>query len=165
MNSKKLSIRLGAIISTAIFFLVPLLSSPVAAAGTGTYNCFADTDNTPGGPTAQAACPPPYTISGLGANMATFTCTYTFIDSNSAGTGSNHRATLTVSPPGPATGQASTGWVFIVANGGTVSGTISVGPLAYTPPTSWSVTLEVWCWDLASGGAPAYATVTVTVTG
>jgi len=165
MNSKKLSIRLGAIISTAIFFLVPLLSSPVAAAGTGTYNCFADTDNTPGGPTAQAACPPPYTISGLGANMATFTCTYTFIDSYpTPGTGSNHRATLTVSPPGPATGQASTGWVFIVANGGTVSGTISVGPLPYTPPASWSVTLEVWCNDVFSGNT-AYATVTVTVTG
>ncbi len=160
---RKYVLRISTLIIILMFLLMLLLSSPVAAAGTGTYNCYAITDNTPGGPTAQAACPPPYTISGPGPNSATFTCSYSFSDSNPTGTGSNHRATLTVSPPGPPLGGVSTGWVPLGA-GGSASGSISVGPLTYRTPASWIVTLEVWCTDISTGQT-AYTSVTVTVTG
>lgn len=146
-----------------MFILIPLLSQPVAAWGTFTYTCFANTNNTPSGPTATASCPPPYYLNGTGPNSAAFQCNYTFIDSKPGGQGSWHKFTLTVTPPGAPVGQVSSGWVFISAGGPAVisSRKYTYGPYGSPPPTG-VVYLEVWCQDVQTQQT-AYSSKSVTI--
>jgi len=144
MKSRKNILRISAFLTILMFLLIPLLSSPVAAAFF--YNSTAVTNVTSSGYTADADCPPPYTFQHSGNPTATFTCDYTFTDSDSSGPGSRHRATITVVGPGTPTGGAvgSTGWVVLNPGAGTSTGTISVGPFTYTaPPPSVTWTVEV----------------------
>ena len=145
MKSRKNILRIGTFLAILMFLLIPLLSSPVAAAFF--YNSTAVTCiDVNGVLTADADCPPPYIFQHSGTPTATFTCDYTFTDSYSNGVGSQHRATITVVGPGTPTGGAvgSTGWVVLNPGAGTSTGTISVGPFTYTaPPPSVTWTVEV----------------------
>ena len=81
-NKRKLGFRIWVLFSIVLFLLIPLLSSSVAASFT--YFCQASTVNKFDGPTSQTICPGPWTFShtpGQGTT-ATFTCNYTFLDSN-----------------------------------------------------------------------------------
>ena len=133
---KKNILRMGVIFSIAMFLLMPMISSPVAAAFTHNSDVFNTvTDESELAPWAD--CPPPYTFEHEGQALASFTCSYTFNDERTGGAPYQHRATITVTPGGSST----TTWT-IVAAGTSPSGTISVGPLGYsTEPgiTSWNV--------------------------
>ena len=127
---------MGVIFSIAMFLLMPMISSPVAAAFT--HNSYVETTVTDLGELVPYAdCPTPHYFEHEGQASATFTCSYTFNDERTGGAPYQHRATITVTPGGSST----TTWT-IVAAGTSPSGTISVGPLGYsTEPgiTSWNV--------------------------
>ena len=112
MVNRKQALRLGTFLAILMFLLVPLLSSPVAAAFTDNTNVT--TDMTPAGPTIviNPTNNRVHFYDGL-APTATFTLTYSFSDTDPTGLGSWHTATITVTPPGAPTGFASTGALFL----------------------------------------------------
>ena len=165
---KKNELRMGVIFSIAIFLLLPLLSSPVAAAAT--INTTATTTNTGAGPTAVASVPGPWSFPDVGVRTATFVCTFSFSDSV-GGSGSLHQANLTVhktsaNPPvAPITAFAAPppGWPLSLA---IASGSFQIvdGYTWAEVPVTWSITLTVTCLDIASGvSASSVASSTLTI--
>ena len=155
MIKKYNKIKLSVILIITTLILIPLLSSPVSAAITWNIgNTW--TNNSPAGPTAggvligagsaraDPATPPPNSI-------VTFTCTYSFVDTNPGGIGSFHQATMTVTPPGPPAGVVSTGVIFRLPGGGPVVGTLSVGPLTNPKGTVYTITVQTTCTDVSTG--------------
>ena len=164
LNSKKrIRFRIWVWFSIALFLLIPLLSGQVGA--TFTYYCEGKADNKTTGPSAQAICPEPWTFEHDDGDtpLAIFCCNITFLDSNPNGNGSNQRVRLTITPPGPPTGQNDTTWIFLSPSQGPIYTKRYVN-LTYNPPTSWEVKVEAWCWDIDLGPTQtAYAVETVIV--
>ena len=169
MVNRKQALRLGTFLAILMFLLVPLLSSPVAAAFTDNTNVT--TDMTPAGPTIviNPTNNRVHFYDGL-APTATFTLTYSFSDTDPTGLGSWHTATITVTPPGAPTGFASTGALFCppgVSPPAVWTGVLSVGPLTHPVPpgpTVWTVTIFVSVLDVANNNlVTSSATFTVTV--
>ena len=158
---KKNKLRMGVIISIAMFLLMSLLSSPVTAAAT--INTTATTTNTGAGPTAVASVPGPWSFPDVGVRTATFVCTFSFSDSV-GGSGSLHQANLTVHkttanppvlpPPGWPLSLAIASGSFQIVDGYTWA----------EVPVTWSITLTVTCLDIASGvSASSVASSTLTI--
>ena len=153
MRKKRKIIRIGTLICLLLFLLIPLLSSPVAAAFSVTAR--ADTDNTTAGPAAWITLPGgPYPIifPDVGQTVGNFYLEYYFNDNNGPGSGSWHRATMNITRnPGPNPGSTSTGWVFL-GPGGSASGTLSiVDNYNFGTTYIWTVNLAADCWDNSSG--------------
>ena len=163
MKNKKNILRIGTLITILMFLLIPLLSTQVAA--TFTYFCQASTDNKTTGPTCQTICPGPWDfVHGPGDTpLAIFCVNITFLDSNPTGSGSNHMVDITVTPPGAPLGYNTTTYVFLNPGQGPITTKLYVN-LTYSPPTSWDVLVEAWCFDVNLGaGQTAYASTIVTV--
>ncbi len=155
MKNKPL-LRIGTFIIILMFVLVPLLSSPVAAAFTQNLGSVW-TINTTGGPTAGGTVGAPPTISDSSPFNAQFVVEYSYTDSNPGGSGSNHWTEIIVyyQPPGM-------GWrgpvtftqappIFITAGGGTRIGTyITTWLIGYGGKgTNFDVYVVVNCQDIA----------------
>jgi hypothetical protein len=163
-NKSKVRFRIGAICLIALFLLLPLLSSTVAAAFIDTST--SSTNNTPIGPTA-AVTPTgagPFGYPDVGAGTATFNCNWNFVDTKPLGIGSDNMATLTVTYQTGARTSVNTG-IIRLAPGGSMSGTLTI-VMGYPPgpPTdTWTVKVDALCIDLQTS-AIATATNTYTVT-
>jgi hypothetical protein len=167
-NKSKVRFRIGAMCLIALFLLIPLLSSPVAAAFIDNTNVTTNNPAT-GAPTVviNPTTARVYIHASGTPTTASFTLTYSFTDSKPGGSGSNHYADITVTPPGVPAGFASVGPMFVPAGTGPITGILLVGPLNYgapPPPTTWTVTVTAFCTDIASTTTTtAAATFLVTV--
>ena len=94
---RKNVLRIGTFISIAMFLLIPLLSSPVAAGFTLESEC--SSENLEDGPVVSANLPPgsfPRVYPDDAPRTAIFELTYVFVDSTTEGAGSEHYAILYV---------------------------------------------------------------------
>jgi hypothetical protein len=158
MKSKtKVRFRIGAMCLIAMFLLIPLLSSPVAAgahtfaAGTGTST----NTNPPAVCTVAITMTGPLaTPAGAPPNTLTVTFNYNFVDSNAGPAGSKHICNMRVTEPTSGTNRlVSTGWITVAA-GATVSGTLTTGPFGFaaTPPTLvFTIYVNMTVVDLNTG--------------
>ena len=140
---RKNVLRMVVLISIAMFVLIPLLSSPVAAVVN--YNAGTGTTTNPTPPAVQTVvfamsapfATPPGAIPPLIVNF-----NWNFADTfpSPGGKGSNHMCTLTVtqtSPAGPPPVSATTGMTYIGANSRTTSGWLTTTS-PFTPPQQGS---------------------------
>ena len=156
MVNRKQTLRLGTFLAILMFLLVPLLSSPVAAAFTLNLGSVT-TNNTPGGPTATGVISAPATIFDTTPWNANFVVSYSYTDSNPGGLGSIHWLTVSVTWQPGGTGPWSGPNVytqlaiFLPANWRTITG-------FYTTPwitgyggkgTNFQVNVVVNCQDIS----------------
>ena len=172
-NKKKNNIlRIGALISIAMFLLIPLMSSPVAAAFNLTLGSVT-TNNLPGGPTATGSISTPGSVSDTSPYNALFNVQYFYSDNHPTGWGSDHWITLSIRwlPGGnlPWSGPVTRTQPTITRPAG--SGQL-IGWYTATPPinnyggkqTVFEVTVIVHCKDTASGFTQTWTSTTQTFT-
>lgn len=170
MKSKgKKLLRIGTLILIVVFLLLPLMSSPVAAAHTVLLGNVT-TDNLPPGPAAGGTVNGgiPGTIVDTSPFDARYTVDWSYNDMSGGTSGSDHWIKVIVSWNGPGGSGSATRTqpkFFIAANGGRFTGT-------YTTPwifgyggkgTTFTVTFEVHCDNLDVPGdiASWYSTTIV----
>jgi hypothetical protein len=160
-NKRKLRFRIWVLFSIVLFLLLPLLSSPVAAAFTFNVST-AWTNNTAAGPTVgwtNTGGNPPGAYTSVHTNpaSATFVCNFSFADTSGQPQTpcSRHYGELNVQKIFPTIGPlltANTGNVFL-SNTGTFTTTLSIGD-TYTPNppmgVTWNISVYVECEDLPS---------------
>lgn len=167
MRTKKNVLRIGTFLAVLMFFLIPLLSSPVAAAFTfnlGSVSTF----NGPAGPTAWGTIVGGNQLDNTPFN-ARFSVAYNYADAN-PGTGSNHQVVLIVSwvrpngMPGGGPFTYTQTWVFLPP-GGSTSGTFFTGWINYAGKGCvFTVNVAVTCVDISSTNSMTWSTsVTVTI--
>ena len=117
-NKRKLGFRIWVLFSIVLFLLIPLLSSPVAAAFNHTSSVI--TTAGPGlfgFPTVTVTVPTgsPIQEQDQAPRTATFQLDYSFSDTTPTGVGSlgsTHKATMTVTrTPGPSPAPVTTNWI------------------------------------------------------
>ena len=149
--ARKNVLKMVVFISIAMFVLIPLLSSPVAARANWGSGC--STDNSMLGPTAQLWWDDTTIIDSSGAPYNyRFTMEYYFTDTsfNTQTPSSAHYASITVTPAGGSTNTQTTNIVYL-NKGQSTSGTlIATGFYSGPPPSSFTVELTVWCRDIPS---------------
>jgi hypothetical protein len=159
INKRKLGFRIWVLFSIVLSLLIPLLSSPVAAAFTKPHGT-ASTDNTPSGPTATGSTPSGGDISDSAPWTAKFSIDWTYKDTNTSGSGSTHWMVISVDwqPGGTGPYMGPTRFTqnvtTIGANGGTRTGTFTTIPGIQNYGgigTNFEVIVEVYCKDTASG--------------
>ena len=148
-------IRIGTLLSILMLILIPLLSSPVAAAFTFDVST-AWTDNTSTGPTVgwtNTGGNPPgvYGSADATPRNAVFTCDFSFKDTsgNTQTPSSRHYGEMEVfkNPQGPRQ-VTNTGNVWL-NNGGSNTATLTITD-TYTigeVPVTWDIMLYVECED------------------
>ena len=153
----KVRFRIVSLGLIAMFLIIPLLSSPVAAAFTSFSS--ADTNCAPTGPTALATVPSsPGTFLDSTPRTATFQCSYSFRDTMNNGRtpSSDHWATITVQKtstiPWGSPQTSSTGTISL-NNGQTQTGTLVITDTwtLVQVPVTWHVVVHVYCKDRVSG--------------
>jgi len=145
---KKNMLRMGVIISIAIFILMPLLSSPVAATFVSIH--YADTDNTPAGPTATITPPTTTEIKHSGASYANFQCNYHFKDTNPGGGGSWYYTYMKVQKIDPYDEnyqEKQFGPENIGPSGSDIIGELIIQD-TYSGTTTWRVWATLYCEDI-----------------
>ena len=155
MLNKKKALRIGTLLCILLLLLIPLLSSPVAAAFTFDVGT-AWTNNTPGGPTVGHNGPGEgsYGSADSTPRTATFKCVFDFSDTsgNVQTPSSRHYGEIEVfkNPSGPR--QTKTTGVIYLNDGGsytvsfTITDTYTVGEL----PVTWDIMVYVECKDIPS---------------
>jgi hypothetical protein len=169
-NKRKLGFRIWVLFSVALFLLIPLLSSPVAAF---TQNLgSATTNNTPAGPTASGTISAPATISDNSPFNARFQVDYSYTDSLPGGAGSNHWIQII----GSYQPNGSVNWwpfsftqnpsIFISQNGGTVTGTYTTGWITGYggKGTNFQLYVYVNCQDVATTQTQTWTSSLITFT-
>jgi hypothetical protein len=169
MINKKRALRLGTLLCLLLFLLIPLLSSPVAAAFTFNLGSVG-TLNGPAGPTAWGTIAGGNQLDNSPFN-ARFSVAYNYADANPGGTGSTHQMVVTVSwvrPNGMPGGGPFTYTQPLVTlpPGGSTSGTFFTGWInGYAGKGSvFSVYVAVTCTDLFSTAFMTWTSSTVTIT-
>ena len=170
--TRKNVLKMAVFISIAMFLLIPLMSSPVAAAFNLTLGSVT-TNNLPGGPTATGSISTPGTVSDTSPYNALFNVQYFYSDNHPTGGGSQHWITLSIrwlpggnlpwSRPVP----RSQSPVTLTKGQGQV-----IGWYTATPPinnyggknTVFEVTVIVHCKDSASGATQTWTSTTQTFT-
>jgi hypothetical protein len=153
-NKRNLGFRIWVLFSIVLFVLIPLLSSPVAAAFTFDVST-AYTDNTSGGPTVWwSGTNNPGAYSSLHANppSATFTCTFNFSDTsgNINIPSSSHYGELNVYQRNSGTFQGKDTGVIYLNNGQSTSVTLSISDTynSNNRPIIWDISVYVYCEDI-----------------
>ena len=158
MNKSKVKLRVVSLFLIAMFLLIPLLSSPVAATTQWYTYCSAYTDNTPpppfgSGPTASVNIPPSAMETwNLDNGTIDFVCNYTFQDNYPDGSGSNHYVNLTVQRTSPTTGPIWTCdyFCYIAPVGQTINGQLSLSDTFNNTGYTWNITVYGYCEDCLS---------------
>ncbi len=156
-HRKRIKFKIWVWCSIALFLLIPLLNSPVAAA----LNCTGMSVTTTAGPAGTPISitvtnPTSLTFTDDGTGAINFICNYSFSDAftTTRTPSSRHKSSLTVTiKTGTGTGGFSgTNWV-ILNNGQSSSGTLTV-PATYTsPPTVFNVILDTHVQEFPFGAA------------
>lgn len=155
MIYKKQALRLGTLLCILLLLLIPMMSSPVAAAFT--FNVGVWTDNTSSGPTVGCGgTNPPGSYSSVDSTprTATFTCTFDFTDSsgNTQTPSSRHYGEMEVfkRPSGPS--QIKGTEVIYLDDGESYTTTLTITD-TYTAgeiPVTWDIMVYVECKDIPS---------------
>ena len=157
---KKNELRMGVIFSIAMFLLLPLLSSPVAAAFTENLGLVTTGNTGGGGPTATGSITSPGTVPDSAPFNANIAVEYDYNDNDAAGSGSNHWMVIVVKWQPVGTGPWSgpntytQTKIYIAANGGQRTGTYTTTTITGYGGT-WTVfdvNVTVYCDDLSGSG-------------
>jgi hypothetical protein len=150
MVKSKNTIRITAMLIILTLVLIPLLSSNVSALVTWRAgNGWTNNTPPPTGPTAGGTNLGPgniWDIPGTPTASVIFTFGYTFLDTHGAGSGSTHWVTMTVAPGG----TSGTGNV-VLQPGGTLVGVHSSPTYTNLRPTTYTITVEIGCFDNTAG--------------
>jgi hypothetical protein len=160
-SKSKVRFRIGAMCLITLLLLIPLLSSPVAAAFSLNLGSVFTNNNTVG-PSASGSISTPSTVTDSAPFNANFAVYYDYNDCDAAGGGSDHWMVVTVSwlPPGSPSWLGpniyTQGKIRIPANGGQRTGTYNTGTIVGYggKGTSFQVSVVVYCDDL-TGNPPA----------
>jgi hypothetical protein len=154
-NKRKLRFKIWVLFSVALFLLIPLLSSPVAAAFTLNVGT-AYTNNVPAGPSATGNINVPTTITDSSPFNANFVVDCNYNDNNEGGSGSNHWVEVIVrwQPQGTGAWQGPNTYTQAAIP-------LAAGPASWSGPyttptltgyggigTNFQVEVKVYCYDI-----------------